>query len=280
MKSIKMYLLGLLCLVNGVSSAQSLEVAWDKTTVLIFDSQIQSVDRGSRMLLGQQDEQALNLLKLKAGSRDLPSTTLHVLTADGQIHEFQVQYSENPSKTTWDLRSKEIGKSVLISKYGLDQAGLENLAIGLADEKTKTLKKSYRYAVEMSLKGIYYQDGLLFFDLRLANYSAIPFEISGPEFRIVDSKGKNQSTQREQKINPWLSSIQKPVVRHMDQEGMMLFAFPAFTIANNKKLLIQLSETQGDRELQLRIRGRKLLQAKTLPMFHTKPTTAYGSGEL
>jgi len=54
----------------------------------------------------------------------------------------------------------------------------------------------------------------------------------------------------------------------------------AFTIANHKRLLIQLSETRGDRELELKIPGRELLEAKTLPMFHTKPTTAYGSGEL
>jgi conjugative transposon TraN protein len=280
MRTIQSYLMGLLCLLSWVSQAQSLEVSWDKTTVLIFDSQIQSVDRGSRMLLGQKDDMALNLLKLKAGSRELPPTTLHVLTVDGQIHEFQVQYAENPIKTTWDFRNAEMGRNGLLSKYKMDQAGLDNLAFALADEKNSTLKKANRYAVEMRLKGIYYQDGLLLFDLRLANYSAIPFQISGPEFRIADSKGKKQSTQRDQKLNPWLTSIEKPVVSHMEEQGVMLFAFPSFTIANNKKLLIQLSESQGDRELELRIRGRKLLRAKTIPMFNTKPTSTYGSGEL
>jgi conjugative transposon TraN protein len=273
MRTIQSYLMGLLCLLSWVSQAQSLEVSWDKTTVLIFDSQIQSVDRGSRMLLGQKDDMALNLLKLKAGSRELPPTTLHVLTVDGQ-------YAENPIKTTWDFRNAEMGRNGLLSKYKMDQAGLDNLAFALADEKNSTLKKANRYAVEMRLKGIYYQDGLLLFDLRLANYSAIPFQISGPEFRIADSKGKKQSTQRDQKLNPWLTSIEKPVVSHMEEQGVMLFAFPSFTIANNKKLLIQLSESQGDRELELRIRGRKLLRAKTIPMFNTKPTSTYGSGEL
>lgn len=280
MRTKQSYLIGLLCLFSLGSHGQSLEVAWDKTTVLIFDSQIQSVDRGSRMLLGQQDVQALNLLKLKAGSRELPPTTLHVLTVDGQLHEFQVEYADNPTKTTWDFRKMEQGRSSLISKYALDRTELENLARALAEEKVKTLQKANRYAVEMKLKGIYFQDGLLLFDLRLSNYSAIPFELVGPEFQIVDSKGKNQSSLREQKLNPWMTSVQKPVVSHMEAEGVMLFAFPAFTIANNKKLLIQLSEYRGDRELELRVRGRKLLRAKTLPMFHTKPTSTYGSGEL
>lgn len=280
MRTLKVLIMGGLCLFSLMSQGQSLEVSWDKTTVLIFDAEIKSVDRGSRMLLGQQDENALNLLKLKAGSRELPPTTLHVLTSDGQIHEFQVQYSEHPNQTTWDLRNKLNDRSDLIYKYEMDQAALERLADALTERKTKTLNKKYRYAVEMKLEGIYFQDGLLFFDLRLANFSAIPFEIKGPEFRIVDAKGKNQSTQREQKLNPWRSAVKKPMVIHGEEETVMLFAFPAFTIANNKKLLIQLSETLGDRELELRVRGRKLLRAKTLPMFHTKPTTAYGSGEL
>ena len=280
MKKINLFLLGLLSLSVGFSQAQSLEVAWNKTTVLIFDSEIKSVDRGSRMLLGQQDEQALNLLKLKAGSRELPPTTLHVLTADGQIHEFQVHYAESPDKTTWDFRKNADGKTDLISRYALDQRELDRIAGELVRQKTKTLARRYRYAVELKLKGIYYQDGLLFFDLRLANYSAIPFEVSGPEFLVVDSKGKTRSTMREQSMVPWLVSMQNPVSNHLKGEGVMLFAFPAFTIANNKKLLIQLSESQGDRELELRIRGGKLLRAKTLPMFHTKPTVAYGPGEL
>lgn len=279
----RFYLIGVFSLFSWLSQAQSLEVAWDKTTVLIFDSQIQSVDRGSKMLLGKQDEQALNLLKLKAGSKELPPTTLHVLTVDGKLHEFQVEYADNPAKTTWDFRRKEQGdqiKSPLIPLYGMDQAGLENLADALVGEKVKTLKKANRYAVEMKLNGIYFQEGLLFFDLRVSNNSAIPFELSGPEFQIVDSRGANQSTHREQKLIPWLKSLDRPVVSHLEEETLMLFAFPAFTIANNKKLLIQLSETRGDRELELHVRGRKLLRAKTLSMFHTKPTVAYGSGEL
>jgi hypothetical protein len=162
----------------------------------------------------------------------------------------------------------------------MDQKEMELMASELANQKGKSLIKVLRYALEFELKGIYYREGLLFFDLRVANYSAIPFVVSGPEFRIVDAKGKNQTSQREQQLKPWLTAVEKPVVSHMEKEGVMLFAFPAFTIANHKKLLIQLSETQGDRELELCVRGRKLLRAKTLPMFHTKPTTAYGSGEL
>lgn len=280
MKPLITFFSAIFCVLTFVCQAQTLEVSWDKTTVLIFDSRIQSIDRGSRLLLGQQDDQALNLLKLKAGSKELPETTLHVLTADGNLHEFQVQYAEAPVKTTWDFRKAEQAKSAQISQYDMDQTRMEHLASALANQKRKPLKKALRYAVEFELNGIYYQEGLLFFDFRLENFSAIPFEISGPDFLVVDTKGKKQASYREKQVSPWLSVVDQPIARQLEKKSVLLFAFPAFTIANNKKLLVQLSETHGDRELELQIRGRKLLRAKTLPMFHTKPTTAYGSGEL
>jgi hypothetical protein len=137
MNSIHKLLIGIFCLYSITGTAQSLEVSWDKTTVLIFDSRIQSIDRGSRLLLGQQDDKALNLLKLKAGSKELPETTLHVLTADGDLHEFQVKYSESPMKTTWDFRDKEEAKPAQIPKYDMDQKDMDLVADELANQKGK-----------------------------------------------------------------------------------------------------------------------------------------------
>lgn len=65
------YAILLVCFLLGFGSlgiSQTIEVTWDKTTVLIFDSPIQSVDRGNRFLLSEQDSKALNMLKLKAGN--------------------------------------------------------------------------------------------------------------------------------------------------------------------------------------------------------------------
>jgi len=261
------------------AGSQTIEVAWDKTTVLIFDSPIQSVDRGSRLLLTQQDPHALNLLKLKAGSREFPETNLHVLTEDGDIHVFEVIYRDHPQVTTLDLRKVTQGKKA-ITPYKFDSEEFGKLADFLGSSPSKIIQKRFRYEVHFWLRGIYFDEGLLFFDLGARNNSTIPFQVAGPEARIRDTRSNKQGSSREQILSPWMDlSPAKPILTPGENKSLLM-AFPAFTIANRKRLDFYLKEKNGDRELQLSLKGRRLLKAIPLPMFHTKPTTAHGSGEL
>ncbi len=266
------------CLVS-LGYAQTVEVSWDKTTVLIFDSPIQSVDRGNRFLLSEQDPKALNVLKIKAGSRELPETNLHVLTEDGEIHAFEIRYAANPTSTTLDFRNQAERKKAIAS-YGFDWEDFEMLATYLEERSAKTIKKQFQYEVHFWLRGIYYQNGLLFFDLNAKNNSSIPFEVIGPEARVVDSKSKKQGSSREQVLTPWMDFSSRNLLLTTGSNQSLLVAYPAFTISNRKRLNFYLKEKNGDRELQLSLKGKKLLKAIPLPMFHTKPTITHGSGEL
>jgi len=268
--------IAILCLGIGLSNAQSrvLEVSWDKTTVLIFESPIQTVDRGSRFLLSQKDDQALNLLKLKAGAKDLPPTNLHVLTADGKLHGFEVRYSDDPAETTLDFRAPKKTEAGLgnqekgIYPYGLNEAEFTSLSQNLIGNNHKAIKKIFRYEVHFLLKGIYYREGLLFFDFWLDNKSAIPFETKAPEFQIKDKKAGKRSSNRLEKIDPHFSTLSAgSSVTVQSPQGLVL-AFPVFTIAENKKLWIRIGEEKGDRELMISLSGKKLLKAENLPMFH------------
>lgn len=272
MKKVKL-IVGFLGLIwSSVLWAQSpeLEVAWDKTTVLIFDAPIQSIDRGSQWLLGQKDAEAVNLLKLKAGSKDMPSTNLHVLTSDGRIHEFAVRYSEDPLHTTWDFRKKKERGSELKSPLGMNSSEFEGVAKNLASLESISIKRQLRYEIFFWIKGIYYQDGLLFFDLMLHNTSRIPFQPIGPEVRIVDSRSSKRSTSREVDLEPAFSLVtgldEKAYLEQGQELKSMVLAYPVFTIANQKRLVFRLREARGDRELQLSLKGRDLLQAKSLPL--------------
>lgn len=261
--------------------SQSLQVAWDKTTVLIFDSPIQSVDRGSRYLLSEQDDFALNVLKLKAGNKELPNTNLHVLTQDGEIHSFEVSFSEDPKLTTLDFRKYPSQKKA-ISTYGFDPEDFEQLAEYLKEDNGKLLKKTFRYDVHFWLRGIYFRQGLLFFDLGAKNNSNIPFKVVGPIAKVRDVKSSKLNSSREEFLIPWrqIGSDGESQVLTLGNSESLLMAFPAFTISNRKRLIFYLQEENGDRELQLSLKGRKLLKAIPLPMFHTKPTITHGPGEL
>lgn len=257
--------LGLLWGMDLRAQNPDLEVSWDKTTVLIFDAPIQSIDRGSQWLLGQKDDKALNLLKLKAGSKEMPNTNLHVLTGDGRIHEFEVRYAVDPVNTTWDFRAEKESGSDLESSLGMNSEEFKDLAEELASVHSKAIKKQFRYEVHFWLKGIYYQDGLLFFDLMMRNTSRIPFEPQGPDLRIVDTRSGKRSTMRIVDMEPVFSAVQSLDQENDQQLKSLVLAYPVFTVANQKRLVFRLREQRGDRELQLRLKGKKLLQAQSLP---------------
>lgn len=257
--------LGLLWGMDSKAQNPDLEVSWDKTTVLIFDAPIQSIDRGSQWLLGQKDDKALNLLKLKAGSKEMPNTNLHVLTSDGRIHEFEVRYAVDPVNTTWDFRAEKESGPDLESSLGMNSGEFNKLSKELASVHSKAIKKQFRYEVHFWLKGIYYQDGLLFFDLMMRNTSRIPFEPLGPDLRIVDTRSGKRSSMRVVDMEPVFSAVQSLDQENDQQLKSLVLAYPVFTVANQKRLVFRLREKRGDRELQLRLKGKKLLQAQSLP---------------
>lgn len=268
-------LYGLLCF-----GQQPLEVAWNKTTFLVFDAPVKSVDRGSVHLLSQVDEAGLNLLKLKAGKREMEATNLHVLTADGQLHDFTVSFSENPLTLTHDLRSKnskETDKVLFAS--GLSSKDYQKIYQSLSEREGTKIKQVEGYQMSMALRGIYFFEDQLFFDLRLENKALIPFELDQVEVLIADKKSGKRSSSRAVAIVPDFNSanIQNPFILEANQS--LLLAFPVFTIAEHKILKFTVSERKGDRQLQLKIPGKRLLKAADLPISNLLTTTTYGSGE-
>ncbi len=250
---------------SQVAAQQQVEVAYDKTTFLVFDAPIESVDRGSRMLMSQRDEAGKNLLKLKAGSRDLEYTNLHVLTADGKLHDFTVRYAADPVQLTVDLRtaSSDPEKTAFLD-LPFSVAEFESIHQGL--NAAGRLVKSSAYQMEGSLTGIYFSKGILFFDLTLLNHSVIPFELDRIEVKISDKRSSRRSSFRTVSLVPAYSSVEKGHAFTGDVSESLMLAFPVFTIAENKVLEFSFYELHGDRQLPLQISGKKLLKADLLPI--------------
>src|SRR6267378_7169742 len=85
---------------NGQSAVQThhVEVTYNKTSNIVFPTIITSVDRGSRDILAQKAKGVENVLQLKAGKENFPETSLTVITADGILHQFTVNYSSQPMR--------------------------------------------------------------------------------------------------------------------------------------------------------------------------------------
>src|SRR5665213_1565383 len=89
--------------VSSFSQTPSLSITTNKTTSLIFPFTIKHVDRGTRDILVQQVKEAGNILLVKAARKDFPETNLTVLTSDGSIYNFEVNFENKPSLFVYNL---------------------------------------------------------------------------------------------------------------------------------------------------------------------------------
>src|SRR6266498_834118 len=76
-----------------------LNITCNKTTNLIFPYSIVNVDRGSKYVLVQKVTGAENILQVKADKPNFSETNLSVITADGNLYSFIVDYLNEP----WQL---------------------------------------------------------------------------------------------------------------------------------------------------------------------------------
>src|SRR5690606_31566690 len=77
-----------------------LTVASTKTTNIIFPYAIISVDIGSREVLAQKAKGVENILQVKAAHEGFAQTNLSVVTADGKLTSFLVDFAEQPAILT------------------------------------------------------------------------------------------------------------------------------------------------------------------------------------
>ncbi|GAB2632868.1 conjugative transposon protein TraN [Belliella aquatica] len=243
-----------------ISHPTPLEVAWDKTTVLVLDGNILSVDRGSKALLAQKDAAASNILKLKGGKRYFENTNLHVVTDQGLVYKFEVQYSDYPMKTTYDLMQSE----KLTLDFPHDQADFLNCVNQIIGNPMRSIKKQRKHRMAYHLFGIYQKDGVLYFQLGLENQSNIPFEIEEINAVIRDKKQVKRTSVREDFIPQRYEYLQQGSNLSSKDTKVMVLAYPQFTIADKKQLHLLLHEEKGDRNMSLKIKGKRLLKAKRL----------------
>ena len=83
-----------------------LDITWHKTTLIILPAAIQSADRGDKYVLAQKVQGTDNILKVKAGQKDFAPSNLSVVTTDGKVYTFMVDYNPDPPYQVIDMRKQ------------------------------------------------------------------------------------------------------------------------------------------------------------------------------
>ena len=245
--------LGLMMIAGPMEAQQpGLDLSTDKTTSLIFSCPILHVDRGTKDVLALPVQGAANILLVKAAAKNFPSTNLSVVTRDGNVYCFPVQYSEHPSGWVYRL---PVPSGASLSTYA---------DVLLDNPPTMRSIRSTKGAVSALVKGIYIKGRTMFCQLEIINHSPLDYELESLRFFLRDQKTARRTALQEIEQQPLLLRGETAQVKASNKSTIVV-ALEKSTLPDGKYLAVEIMEKGGGRHLQLKIKNRHILRALTLP---------------
>ncbi len=240
-------------------------ITFYKTTTLLFPYSIKSVDRGSKDVLAQKAKGVENVLQVKAGKPGFEQTNLTVITADGKLYSYIVDYTDKPDVLNIQFYdNKEDHSDALFSNATFNdaqiQAGAKKAAIEKRNIKTIADKSS---GIKIQMDGLYIKDDVMFFRIKAQNKSDINYTTEMLRFYIRDEKKSKRTASQELEIRH-LYVLGDTSVITAQSENVLVFALPKFTLPDKKYFAIELTEKGGGRNVGLRVHNKTIVRAKLL----------------
>ena len=248
------------------AQSQELEVTYNKTVSVCFPAVITSVDRGSRDVMAQKVKGVENVLQLKAARENFPETNLTVITADGTIHQFTVNYAEEPNLLIVDTKGIDQDRKPedrsLIFQTAMTESDFEDYATQIVSaKKTVRFISEQNYKVSISLNGVYIKDNVIFYHFRLKNKSHINYDVDFLRFYVQDKTKVKRTASQEINMEPIYSfGNTQSIIGKSSEE--VVFALQKFTIPDAKRLMIEVYEKNGGRHLNLAIKNKTIVNAR------------------
>jgi conjugative transposon TraN protein len=241
----------ILLLLSSQCFAQTpLSITTDKTTSLIFPFPIKYVDRGTKDVIVQPVKEDERILLVKAASKQFTETNLSVVTGDGNVYEFTVNYVQQPTELVMHLPPN---KKSTISSY----------ANAILNNPPGRIVKVEHAGVITKLIGIYIKDDVIYYQLEIHNHSPLDYDIDLLKFHIVDKKKSKRSAVQENELTPLYVAGNRSKVKAYNF-SVIVVALEKFTIPDAKFLGIQMMERNGGRHFNLRVYNNQILKARIL----------------
>src|SRR5690606_13442024 len=236
-------------------------IAYSKTTNIIFPHAIVSVDRGSRDVLVQKAKGVENILQVKAATEGFGQTNLTIITADGRLTSFLVDYAEQPSVLNLSLVPEDKRHVVAVPSAGINRQEIEERAGAVLASGERNVRISDKaFGVHLKLDGLFIREDVIYLRFHIRNRTNIPYDIDQLRFYIRDRKKARRTATQELEISPLLVRNGTEKVGGNAEHSIVL-AVPKFTIPDKKYLAIQLMEKNGGRHLELHVKNRAVVKA-------------------
>ena len=255
----------------------ALEVAFNKTTHVIFPSEIVYVDLGDENLVAGLADGAKNVLRVKSAVKSFKTeTNLTVITDDGCFFTFNVKFAKEPLLLNIEMTDfihdgeavnrPNNAQEIFLERLGQESPMLVKLIMKSIYKQNKREIKhigSKRFGVQFILKSIYTNNGLLYFHTELKNTSNIAFDIDYISFKIVDKKVVKRTAMQEQVLEPLRAQNYVTVVSGKKSERTV-FALEKFTIPDDKQLVIEVAEKEGGRNQSFVVKNGDIVRANVI----------------
>jgi conjugative transposon TraN protein len=251
-------MIGLHGFAQTVIPSYYLSITFLKTTNIIFPYRIEKADIGSADVIGHKDPILNNVLFLKAGRRGFAPTNLSVYTSDGKLYSFLVQYKETPD--TLNLLFPKNDKIAPTVSDSINDSKLDSDAVDILQRPTFLHRRTSEQEMKCILRSIYIRDHLIWLRIEMANTSEVDYQAEYVRFFIKDKHSGKRTAVQETDLSPAWRSPDQPVVGQGKQT--LVFAFSVFTIDRHKQLVLQISEKNGGRSLELPINNKTMLKAR------------------
>lgn len=246
--------------------SDSVAIGYSKTTNIVFPYAIKSVDRGSQDILVQKAKGLENILQIKAAQRGFIQTNLTVVTADGKLYSFVLNYNEQSPQLNLSVNKIELERQeIYFSEESGNKEEIQEYSKLAFYEKNKIRGgKENRHEIKFQLNGIFIQNDIMYFRLIVENSSKIKYDIDQLRFFIRDSKRVKRTATQEIEIKPTYILNDVAAIEG-ESENSFVFALSKFTIPEDKYLAIQLMEKNGGRHMELDVKNKKIEKVIVLP---------------
>lgn len=255
----------------------ALEVSYNKTTHIIFPSEIVYVDLGNENLVAGLADGAKNVLRVKSAFKSFKTeTNLSVITEDGNYYSFNVKFAKEPLLLSIEMTDfihdgeavnrPNNAQEIYLERLGSESPMLVKLIMKSIHKQNKREIKhigSKRFGVQFLLKSIYTNNGLLYFHTEIKNTSNIAFDIDYVSFKIVDKKVIKRTAMQEQVLEP-LRAQNYVIVVQGKQSERTVFALEKFTIPDDKQLVIEVAEKEGGRHQSFVVENEDIVRANVI----------------
>jgi len=252
MKRLVCLICGCWLFVSAMAQTSALCISTDKTTSLVFPFSIRHVDRGTKDILVQQVKEADNILLVKASAKNFSETNLSVVTEDGSVYTFIINYEEKPAIWVFNLPEN---KKTTMTTY----------ANGILDNR-RTLwgVRDNSWNIDAAVIGTYIKDDIIYYQLRIKNNSTIDYDIEVLRFYIRDKKKGKRTAVQENELKPLHITGNIAQIKSFNQ-NVIVVALDKFTIPDKKFMGIQVMERNGGRHLMMKLNNKDILKAIPLP---------------